>query len=109
MARWVNSRLAKKKENILIRILREFKMFMWGLFEAMKQDSVSVLHLEYLEAENAFLSLVIGGLVGLHLVPIGLSMELAPLLAEEVKILEKRHFLGGDVLAEYFSELGGEW
>ncbi len=45
----------------------------------------------------------------MHLVPIGLSMELAPLLAEEVKILEKRHFLGGDVLAEYFSELGGEW
>lgn len=98
-----------KGNNILTRILRELKMFLWGLSEAVKQDSVSVLQLEYLEAENAFLSLVVGGLVGLHIVPIGLSMELAPLLTDEIKILEKRHFLGSDVLADYFSELGGEW
>ncbi|MCE4599998.1 MAG: hypothetical protein F7C38_00325 [Desulfurococcales archaeon] len=93
----------------LSRLLKEFTLLVKGIFQAMKQDSVSVLELEYLEAENAFLSLVIGGLVGLHIVPLGLSMELAPLLKDEISIMEKRHFLGSDVLADYFSELGGEW
>lgn len=101
--------VSKRGGNPLKRIAREMKLFLQGLFQAMREDSVSVLELEYLEAENAFLSLVLGSLVGLHLVPIGLSIELAPLLKDEVKILEKRHFLGADVLAEYFTELGGEW
>jgi hypothetical protein len=39
----------------------------------------------------------------------GIAMELAPLLKDEFPIMEKRHFLGADVLAEYFSSLGGEW
>ncbi len=70
---------------------------------------MEVLRLEYLELENAFLSLVLGGMMGLHLVPMGLSMELLPLLKDEISIMERRHFLGGDVVAEYFAGLGGEW
>jgi len=80
-----------------------------GIFKALEEQSVEALRLEYLELENAFLSLVLGGLMGLHLVPIGLAMELLPELREEVAIMERRHFLGSDVVAEYFSGLGGEW
>ncbi len=80
-----------------------------GVFKALEDQSVEVLRLQYLELENAFLSLVLGGIVGLHLVPMGLAMELAPYLADEIGLLEHRHFLGADVIADYFSSLGGEW
>ncbi len=88
------------------RLARDFTV---GIFTSMKEDSKNILELQYLELENAFLSLVLGGMVGLHMIPLGLAMELAPLLKDEVAIMEKRHFLGSDVLADYFSELGGEW
>lgn len=95
--------------NSLIGLLKLVRDFTVGIFTSMKQDSVNILELQYLELENAFLSLVMGGMVGLHMIPIGLSMELAPLLKDEISIMEKRHFLGSDVLADYFAELGGEW
>ncbi len=80
-----------------------------GIFKAMHEESVEVLELQLREMENAFLSLILGGMVGLPLVPLGLAAELAPLLKDEVKIMEERHFLGSDVLADYFANLGGEW
>jgi len=80
-----------------------------GIFRALEEQSIEVLNLEYLELENAFLSLVLGGMMGLHLVPMGLAVELLPDLKDEISIMEKRHFLGGDVVAEYFSSMGGEW
>ncbi len=83
--------------------------FTLGFFEAVHQQSVEVLQLQERELENAFLSLTLGGLVGLPLVPIGLAAELAPLLKDEVKVLEERHFLGSDVISQYFGSMGGEW
>ena len=80
-----------------------------GFFEAVHQQSVEALQLQERELENAFLSLVLGGLVGLPLVPIGLAADLVPLLKDEIKILEERHFLGSDVIAQYFGSMGGEW
>ncbi len=80
-----------------------------GIFRALEEQSIEALRLEYLELENAFLSLVLGGMMGLHLVPLGLAVELLPELKDEVAIMEKRHFLGSDVVAEYFAGLGGEW
>lgn len=80
-----------------------------GIFKALEDQSIEVLRLQYLELENAFLSLVLGGMMGLHLVPMGLSMELLPHLKDEIRIMEQRHFLGSDVVAEYFAGLGGEW
>lgn len=83
--------------------------FTLGFFEAAHQQSVEALQLQERELENAFLSLVLGGLVGLPLVPLGLAAELAPLLKDEVKVLEERHFLGPDVIGQYFGGMGGEW
>ena len=80
-----------------------------GIFRALEEQSIEVLRLEYLELENAFLSLVLGGMMGLHLVPMGLSMEILPLVKDEIRIMEQRHFLGSDVVAEYFAGMGGEW
>ena len=95
--------------NIIVGLARLARDFTIGVFTSMKEDSKNILELQYLELENAFLSLVLGGMVGLHMIPLGLAMELAPLLKDEVSIMEKRHFLGADVLADYFAELGGEW
>ena len=80
-----------------------------GIFKGMIEQSVETLQLQLLDLENAFLTLVVGGLVGMPLVPIGIAMELLPSLENELRILEERHFLGSDVLAEYFGTLGGEW
>ncbi|MEB3851241.1 MAG: hypothetical protein LRS49_01490 [Desulfurococcales archaeon] len=89
--------------------LREVAALFRGLFTALEEQSVETLQLQLREMENAFLSLVLGGMVGLPLVPMGLAAELAPLLREEVRVMERMHFLGADVLADYFSSLGGEW
>jgi len=80
-----------------------------GIFKGIEEQSVEVLRLQYLELENAFLSLVVGGMVGLNAVPLGLAMELLPLLRDEIAIMESRHFLGSDVMADFFSAMGGEW
>ncbi len=80
-----------------------------GFFQGMYEEGVETLNSQYLEMENLFLTLVFGGFVGMPLAPIGISMELMPLLKDEIKLLEERHFLGYDVLANYFSTLGGEW
>ena len=95
--------------SILKRVMTSLKEFITGFFKGLQEESVSVLTLQYLDLENTFLTLVLGGLVGLPLAPLGVSIELAPLLKDEIHLMEKRHFLGSDVLAEYFSELGGEW
>ncbi|MCE4620964.1 MAG: hypothetical protein F7B95_00810 [Desulfurococcales archaeon] len=80
-----------------------------GVFKGIEEQSVEVLRLQYLELENAFLSIVMGGMVGLNAVPMGLAMELLPLLKDEIRIMESRHFLGSDVIADYFAAMGGEW
>ncbi len=90
-------------------IARLIYKFTLGFFEAVHQQSVEILQLQERELENAFLSLVLGGLVGLPLVPIGLAADLAPLLKDEIKVLEERHFLGSDVIGQYFGSMGGEW
>jgi hypothetical protein len=99
----------EKLSRVLKALGREAYNLSIGVFKSFHEESVEALELQLREMENAFLSLVLGGMVGLPLVPMGLAAELAPLLKDEVKIMEKRHFLGSDVLADYFASLGGEW
>ncbi|ALL01813.1 hypothetical protein Pyrde_1770 [Pyrodictium delaneyi] len=94
---------------ILRRLLDEVKAFLAGMHEALVQQSIETLELELLELEHAFLSLVLGGLVGLPLAPLGVAAELAPLLEEEARILFDRTWRGSDVIADLFSRMGGEW
>ncbi len=95
--------------SLLRGLAREAYNLTVGIFKALHEESVEVLEMQLREMENAFLSLVLGGMVGLPLVPMGLAAELAPLLKDEVRVMEERHFLGYDVLADYFANLGGEW
>ncbi len=94
---------------ILKRVAREVRDFLVGMHVALVEQSTEALELEMLELEHAFLTLVLGGLVGLPVAPLGLAAELAPLLEDEVKILYERTWRGGDVVSDLFSRLGGEW
>lgn len=97
----------------LIKAFKELSRIVYnltiGVFKGIEEQSTEMLRLQYLELENAFLSIVLGGMVGLNAVPIGLAMELLPLLRDEIRIMESRHFLGSDVMADYFAAMGGEW
>ncbi|MEB3774723.1 MAG: hypothetical protein GSR86_07360 [Desulfurococcales archaeon] len=101
--------ILKEIANAFKGMFREFTMFMFGMSKAMREHSVEALQLQYLELENSFLTIIMGGLVGMPFVPLTLSMELAPLLSDEIKLMERRHMLGGDVLSDYFSSIGGDW
>ncbi len=90
-------------------VVSELAKLMEGMRQSIKEQSVEVLQLEYLELENAFLTIIFGGLVGMPLMPLGLSMELAPYLMEEVRFLESRHARGKDTIGDFFSSMGGEW
>ncbi len=98
-----------KIKNVLGGIKKLIKDATIGFFQGIYEEGVETLNAQYMEMENLFLTLVFGGFVGMPLAPIGISMELMPLLKDEIKLLEERHFLGYDVLANYFSTLGGEW
>ncbi len=97
------------KKSILHEILEILYNLTIGIFKGLQDQAVETLEIQLLDMEAAFLTLIFGSLVGLPILPIGLAAELAPYVKDEIKILEKRHFLGADVLAEYFSSLGGEW
>ncbi|MET1127960.1 MAG: hypothetical protein ABWW70_01410 [Thermoproteota archaeon] len=95
--------------NRIAEMLRELKMFLWGAQEALRQQAVGALELEYLELEHAFLTMVLGALVGLPLAPLSVAAELAPLLEGEVKVLLERAWREADVISDLFSTMGGEW
>ena len=94
---------------LLARLAREARLLLGGLHQALVEQSVEALELEEAELEHAFLSLVLGSLVGLPLAPMGLAAELAPLLEDEARILFQRTWRGGDVVSDLFSSMGGEW
>jgi len=91
------------------RLVRELVSFFKGMGEALVEQSVESLQLEYLELEHTFLTLVLGSLVGLPLAPMGVAVELAPELEKEVKILFERTWRGVNTIADFFSSFGGEW
>lgn len=90
-------------------LLRWLSQALKGMGQALRERSVGVLAFEYLELENAFLSLVFGSLVGLPLLPLGVARELAPLAAKELRVMEERHARGSDVISDLFDALKGEW
>jgi hypothetical protein len=94
---------------VLKRILREFVSFVKGVNQAIIEDSVSALELEHNELEAAFLTMVLGPLVGVATLSPILSLELLEALKNEVKVLESRAVRGEDVLGDLMASLGGEW
>jgi hypothetical protein len=94
---------------VLKKILREFVSFVKGVNQAIIEDSVSALELEHNELEAAFLTMVLGPLVGIATLSPILSLELLGALKNEVKVLESRAVRGEDVLGDLMASLGGEW
>jgi len=103
------SEMGIRLTDALKSLLREVKAFFLGMHQAMIEQSVEVLEVEYLELEHAFLTMVLGNLVGLPLAPLSIAAELAPLLEDETKILFSRTWRGADSIADLFSTMGGEW
>ncbi len=91
------------------KILKEFMDFIKGINQAIIEDSVSALELEHNELEAAFLTMVLGSLVGITTLSPILSLELLEALKNEIKILESRAVRGEDVLGDLMASLGGEW
>ncbi len=94
---------------LLRSLVGEIAKLLGGMRQSVKEQSVEVLQLDYLELANAFLTIIFGGLVGVPLMPIGLSTELAPHLVDELRLLESRHARGKDSISDFFSSMGGEW
>lgn len=90
-------------------VLREFVNFVRGVNQAIIEESVGALELEYVELEAAFLTLVMGSLTGVKTIPTLLSLELLEPLKDELKVLTSRAVKGKDVLGDLMSSLGGEW
>jgi len=72
-----------------------------AIFYSAREHAVDSLRLEQAELENAFLTLILGGLAGLPLMPLGLSLEVAPLVGDELRVMIERHGRGYDLIAEY--------
>ncbi|ADG91063.1 hypothetical protein [Thermosphaera aggregans] len=89
--------------------LREVVLFIKGFNQAILEQSVEALEAEYVELENAFLTMLFGPLIGVKTIPALLSLELLEAVKEEVSILESRGFRGEDVLGDLMSSIGGEW
>jgi hypothetical protein len=95
--------------NNVKRLLKELKEFIVGMNQALIEQRVEALEIEYLELEHAFLTMILGGLVGLPLAPLSVAAELSPHLEKEVNILFNRTWRGADTIADLFSSMGGEW
>jgi len=93
----------------LRRLARELLEFVRGVDRALLEESVSALEGEYLELECAFLTAVLGPLVGVRTLTPLLSLELLDALKGELRVLASRAFRGEDVLGDLMSALGGEW
>lgn len=91
---------------LLRRALKELYELLRGIDQAMLEESVKALRLEHAELEIAFLTIVLGPLVGVKTVPTYLSLELAEALRGELKFLFTRSMRGDDVLADLMSDLG---
>jgi len=93
----------------LRRLARGLLEFVRGVDRALLEESVSALEGEYLELESAFLTAVLGPLVGVRTLTPLLSLELLNTLKGELRVLASRAFKGEDVLGDLVSALGGEW
>jgi len=93
----------------LKKLAKELLEFVKGVDQALLEESVSALEGEYLELESAFLTAVLGPLVGVRTLTPLLSLELLDSLRGELRVLASRAFKGEDVLGDLVSALGGEW
>jgi hypothetical protein len=92
----------------LIGVLREISLMVKGFHQAMLEESVGALEAEYVELENAFLTMLFGPLIGIKTAPALLTLELLESVKGEISILESRGYRGEDVLGDLMA-LGGEW
>ncbi|MEM2770913.1 MAG: hypothetical protein QXQ92_00990 [Candidatus Nezhaarchaeales archaeon] len=90
-------------------LFKELSMFIKGVNQALIEESVSALQLEYAELESAFLTMVFSPLIGVRLSTTLITLDLLEALKGELKVLESRAFKGEDVLGDLMASLGGAW
>lgn len=101
--------VSEKLLKIFKNVLRELVNFVKGINQAVVEDSVNALELEHNELEAAFLTMILGPLVGVTTLSPLLSLELLEALRSEIKVLESRATRGEDVIGDLMASLGGEW
>ncbi len=94
---------------LLSRLLEEVRRAFEGLAVAAREQAIEALELQERELESIFYTLVAAPLAGLPITPTGLLLELAPILGDEIVNAVNRAALWADLIADYFSNLGGEW
>ncbi|GBF09296.1 hypothetical protein apy_10210 [Aeropyrum pernix] len=72
----------------------------------MSGHAVDTLQMELEELENVFATVIIGSLAGMPLAPLGLAVEVAGYMEEEISLMIEKHAKYRDGLAAYAS-LGG--
>ena len=95
--------------NPLQKLLAVLREALSGLSAAAHEQAVEAIELEAKELETLFYTLLLAPLVGIPLAPLGAALEAAELLGEELPAALNRAALWADVLADYFSSIGGEW
>lgn len=92
--------------SMLKKFFAELRLFFKGVGRALLESSVQVLEAEYLELENAFLTMLLGSLVGIKTMPSLIALEVLATVRDEVKVLLTRGYKGEDVFADLFGVLG---
>lgn len=89
------------------RLINEFRLFVYGMRQALAEKTITALEEEYIELEIAFLLTLLGPLVGVKTLTPLLSLDLLEhVTSNEIKLLESRSFRSEDVLADVMAALG---
>ena len=96
-------------KRLLRGLVEALRGFARGLAEAAREQAREALELQERELETLFYTLALAPPLGIPLAPLGVALEAAEVLEEELPVAVNRAALWADALADYFSSLGGEW
>ena len=92
-------------DGVVVRLQRSLRRWWQAVDAAARDNAVDVLEYENQEREHIFALLVLGMWVGLPAPPAHLTMELAPLMERELKLMLQKVTTAHDPLGDLFSVL----
>jgi hypothetical protein len=88
------------------RWLEGLRLFFRDLQIVNRNKATELLEFEALELRNIFALLLFGSIVGMPAPPVHITLQLLPLMEEEVELMLRRVNVAHDALAEVVSTLG---
>ncbi|UCF96733.1 MAG: hypothetical protein JSV89_16360 [Spirochaetaceae bacterium] len=86
--------------------LEQIRLFFKDLQIINSNKATDILEFELLELRNIYALLLFGSFVGMPAPPVHITLQLLPLMQEEVELMLKRINVAHDALAEVVSILG---